>query len=450
MKTKKLVALALAAILALSFTTVTFAAYKGDINGDNLVNSSDALAVLRFSVGLDKEINEKAADMDADGNINSSDALAILKVSVGIDEKEELPEENPEEPVLSPYEAMIALKKDFPEGTQWNNSNYYEWKGGIFSGGYGCAGFAFMLSDAAFGDAPATEIREVEIGDVRVGDILRINDDTHSVIVLEVHEDHVVIAEGNYNNSVHWGRELTASEVADATYMLTRYETLPEEENPTPSVPETTEEIVALYNDAVNKVVNEKAGYKKERITTVSKIDAGSYTSVASDIVKDFLGEGTNKFTNKKGTAKCFSKSTLTASDIKSATCELNGNDYIITLSLNDGSSKATGTSKTDSSAIVKCGLLTGKSVNTNVDYINSECIYGSLAAEKIKVEKITADNTNVKIVVVIDATTGNMVSYTASFNWSAEINNLSVSLVKIKKATGKASTEVKLSDFEW
>jgi hypothetical protein len=215
-------------------------------------------------------------------------------------------------------------------------------------------------------------------------------------------------------------------------------------------VPTTTEELVALYNTSVNKVVNNKAGYKKERTTTVSKIDAGSYTSVASGIVKDFLGEGTNKFNNAKGTANCFRESTLTSTDVKSATCELKDNQYIITLNLNDGSSTATGSSKTDSSAITRCGLLTGKTVTTDVDYINSECIYGSLAAEKIKAENITADNSNVRIVVVIDATTGNMVSYTASFDWSAVINNLSVSLIKVKKATGTAYTEVKLSDFEW
>lgn len=121
------------------------------------------------------------------------------------------------------YQAMIALKAQYPEGTPWTNDNSYRWKGGIYSIGYGCAGFAFMLSDAAFGDLPARKLTGFAFSDVRVGDILRINGNTHSVIVLEVHDDHVVIAEGNFNSSVHWGRKLTAAQIRSADYLLTRY-----------------------------------------------------------------------------------------------------------------------------------------------------------------------------------------------------------------------------------
>ena len=127
------------------------------------------------------------------------------------------------------YDAMIAFKATHPEGTEWTNDNLYNWKGyapqnGVYwSGGYGCVGFAFMLSDAAFGKLPARELTNITIDDVRPGDVLRINGNSHSVIVLEVHKDHVIIAEGNYMGTVHWGRKLTASQVAEADYMLTRY-----------------------------------------------------------------------------------------------------------------------------------------------------------------------------------------------------------------------------------
>ena len=43
------------------------------------------------------------------------------------------------------------------------------------------------------------------------------------MIVLQVHVDSVVIAEGNYNRSVNWGRVLTAEQVDAADYILTRY-----------------------------------------------------------------------------------------------------------------------------------------------------------------------------------------------------------------------------------
>ena len=121
------------------------------------------------------------------------------------------------------YPILMSMKDEYYEGRPWTNANFYSWKGGIYSSGAGCAGFAFLMSDAAFGSLPARMIKPVSLKDVRVGDILRINNDTHSVIVLEVHDDHVVIAEGNYNSSIHWGRTLSKSVVESATYMMTRY-----------------------------------------------------------------------------------------------------------------------------------------------------------------------------------------------------------------------------------
>ena len=149
------------------------------------------------------------------------------------------------------YSAMIALKPQYPEGMPWTNANQYAWKGGIFSVGYGCAGFAFLLSDAAFGDLPARLIREFTYDDVRVGDILRINGNTHSVVVLEKHSDHVILAEGNYNRSIHWGRRMEKAAVEQADYILTRY---PEPAPPAPVEtvqPFTDVPVTAYYADPV-------------------------------------------------------------------------------------------------------------------------------------------------------------------------------------------------------
>ena len=63
-----------------------------------------------------------------------------------------------------------------------------------------------------------------DYSDIRVGDILRINNDTHSVIVLEVSGTEVTIAEGNYNNSVLWGRKLNRADLqGENNYIMTRY-----------------------------------------------------------------------------------------------------------------------------------------------------------------------------------------------------------------------------------
>lgn len=136
------------------------------------------------------------------------------------------------------YERMIALKSEYPEGKRWTNDNFYAWNGGVYSGGYGCAGFAFILSDAAFGDLPARVLEEFTYTDVKVGDILRINHDTHSVIVLEVQSDRVVVAEGNYNSSIHWGRTLTKAKVEEADYIMTRYPKTAQPEPEQPAEPE--------------------------------------------------------------------------------------------------------------------------------------------------------------------------------------------------------------------
>ena len=121
------------------------------------------------------------------------------------------------------YETMIAFKTQYPEGTPWGGDQYYAWNGGIFTAGTGCVAFAFMLSDAAFGELPARMITDVVFADVRPGDILRMENDTHSAIVLQVFADYAVIAEGSYNDSVHWGRILTVEDVEGSDYLLTRY-----------------------------------------------------------------------------------------------------------------------------------------------------------------------------------------------------------------------------------
>lgn len=122
----------------------------------------------------------------------------------------------------SVYDTLMAQKAVFPEGMKWTNDDYRSWKGGIYAGGYGCAGFAFAVSDAAFGDARA--MIHTDYSNVRVGDILRVDNDTHSVIVLEVKADSVIVAEGNYNGSIHWGREIPKSALMGAgSYIMTRY-----------------------------------------------------------------------------------------------------------------------------------------------------------------------------------------------------------------------------------
>ncbi len=81
---KRIISLLLAAVFAFSVCITAQAAQRGDVNGDEKVNSSDALLVLQYSVGAIKTINTSAADLNGDKKINSTDALTILQISVGI------------------------------------------------------------------------------------------------------------------------------------------------------------------------------------------------------------------------------------------------------------------------------------------------------------------------------------------------------------------------------
>lgn len=143
-------------------------------------------------------------------------------------------EENPSSVTVSPeeltpekiYSKMIALKDKYPDGTKWDGNSSYDWNGGIYKGGAGCMGFAFMLSDAAFGRLPARKLTfsQISLGDIRVGDIVRYLNDTHGVVILEKKENSFLVAEGNFNKSVHWGREVSFAEIQESgSYVITRY-----------------------------------------------------------------------------------------------------------------------------------------------------------------------------------------------------------------------------------
>ncbi len=312
---KKFTALAIAVILTLSVTAVTsFAAYKGDVDKDNDVDSTDALIVLKASVGSNQgELDMAAADMDGNGEINSTDALKILRTSVNLEEKQEIQTE----------------------------------------------------------PAPA---------------------------------------------------------------------------------PSTKEEIVAAYNNAVNKVVDEKAGYTKSRNTVVKEMNGGDLMSLAEGVVKDFLGDGITNYTNTKGTSKYFLNASLTADNVTDATCQLSDGNYIITLNLKDGQSTATKSSSRDTSALAKSGLFTGNVANSDYDYLSSASIYSAAtsASSSLKIESIKSKNTNVKIVAAIDAATGKLVTLTIDYDWTVEMSNVKYIVVSVSKADGKAQTSVALSNFQW
>lgn len=125
-------------------------------------------------------------------------------------------------PTQTVYDKLISMKEEYPEGMKWTNENSYSWNGGMYGWGCGCAAFSFTLSDSVFGDLCAR--KHTDYSHVKVGDIVRVNNDTHSVIVLKKKGSIITVAEGNYNSSIHWGRTIDLSKASSGfTYVLTRY-----------------------------------------------------------------------------------------------------------------------------------------------------------------------------------------------------------------------------------
>ncbi len=186
--------------------------------------------------GLAEDFTEKMTDELDSSEAESNDLLETLLLS------EEFAEEVIDEPVAyadtiptptEVYNAMIALRDQdgYREGTTWtDDTNHYDWNGGpigeVNITATGCVAFAFELSDRAFGSLPNRMYSKggFSYEEIRSGDILRMNGGAHTVIVLEVTDAGVIVAEGNYSGKVHWGRTISREEVMSQTSSyITRY-----------------------------------------------------------------------------------------------------------------------------------------------------------------------------------------------------------------------------------
>ena len=219
------------------------------------------------------------------------------------------------------------------------------------------------------------------------------------------------------------------------------------------SAPTTKKEIVKTYNDSVNGAISAKAGYSKTRVTTVNQLEGGAILKikVAADAVKDFLGEGTKTYTNNKGKSEYMSKSSLSESDVTSATCTEKNGKYTITMTLKDGSNSAAEGAMSDNSPLNRSGLYVGNSDKSAYDYKTTENIYKALnGLDEASVKSGTGKTSNAKVTAVIDAETGKLEKLDVSFNFSVVLNDVKYLIAKISTATGSATTTVKFDNFKY
>lgn len=121
-----------------------------------------------------------------------------------------------------------SFKVRYPQGTPWTNDNSYQTviyryddNGSVSKvnmTGYGCAGWAFMLQDAIYGNAPQYVISRDE---VQAGDYWHTG--SHWGVVMEVKGNNTfVTTEGNFNSSIYWDYTRTGSYLTDSVIYYSR------------------------------------------------------------------------------------------------------------------------------------------------------------------------------------------------------------------------------------
>ena len=204
-------------------------------------------------------------------------------------------------------------------------------------------------------------------------------------------------------------------------------------------VPSTAADIAAYYNASVNKAVNSKAGFSKKRVTSISNLNGGKLMEmkIVVDTVNDFLGVGTINYKNTKGKVGEISKASLSANDISSPTCKQSGNNYVITMTLKNGTSKASSAGKSDSTALARTGLYSGVGDKKAYDYKNAGNIFDGLNnADGASVESVVENSKNIKITATINSKTGNLVSLHISYNWDVALTKVKYTIVTIKSVS--------------
>lgn len=154
----------------MSTNAITYAATKGDVNGDGKINILDATMVLNYVKGKIPSIDKEAADVNNDGVVNILDATKILNVVKGID-------------TLDDYSSKIKdFRNKYPEGTKGD-----------------CFWLASRFTEIVYGQSnPRNGHRFTSATEIKAGDIIHITG--HWFIVLSRNGNQLSTVDGNWTN----------------------------------------------------------------------------------------------------------------------------------------------------------------------------------------------------------------------------------------------------------
>lgn len=223
-------------------------------------------------------------------------------------------------------------------------------------------------------------------------------------------------------------------------------------EDATP-IPTTVEDILALYNSAINSAYEAEAGFLKERSTDNEKIEGGgAIFSAAKDLIYKFMGvgvENTYSIEVEKGEWESESnmhylrKSTLTADDIIEASCVENNGQYLIVLEVEDGSSRGSKESQTTDAPIDKCGICVGDEDKDYYDHKTAEVIYDAIAGTYAGAD-IKESYSNATVKALIDVETGKVTNLMVEFDLDVDID------ITVADGTATATTHIYYRDIEY
>lgn len=167
--------------------------------------SNDSTNTTSQSTTTDNSNTTNSTSTDSTTNIVASDAASS---NSGITE------------VNARDKVNTFLTTVYPEGTVWGWENSYTAYNGKKY--WACDGFAYMLSDYIFGNAPYTSI-PVDISRIRIGDILTTttnNGHRCVVIGIDMTTGNIFTADGNCDGKVTYK---LYSEISEITGVVTRY-----------------------------------------------------------------------------------------------------------------------------------------------------------------------------------------------------------------------------------
>ncbi|MCR5484229.1 MAG: hypothetical protein K6F09_01425 [Clostridiales bacterium] len=210
-------------------------------------------------------------------------------------------------------------------------------------------------------------------------------------------------------------------------------------------------EIIKFYNDATAKAVEKKAAFSKTRETGSETYDAGLALKAFKNIVYKFMGIGSeNKYTKDvvKGDEsyeKYFKASTLSESDVTSATCDVSGKNYVITLSVKDGSSSVIdGQSVSLNAPLDKSGISSGTEDKDYYDHKTAQCVYDAIN-EIAGNATIKEAYSSAVVKATVDSETGEIKDITVTFDIDFEMSQIYGS-----GGTASGTTTVKFTNFNY